>query len=40
MNIYGGLDMHKGSVFACITDEERKKLFEKRFRNLQNSNMN
>jgi transposase len=31
MNIYGGLDVHKGSVFACITDEERKKIFEKRY---------
>jgi transposase len=31
MNIYSGLDVHKGSVFACIIDEERKKIFEKRY---------
>jgi len=26
-----GLDVHKDSVFACILDEEGKKIFEKRF---------
>jgi transposase len=31
MNTYSGLDVHKGSVFACIIDENRKKIFEKRF---------
>jgi transposase len=31
MDRYGGLDVHKGSVFACIIDEKREKIFEKRF---------
>jgi hypothetical protein len=31
MNTYSGLDVHKGSAFACIIDEKRKKIFEKRF---------
>jgi transposase len=31
MNTYCGLDVHKGSVFACIIDEKREKIFEKRF---------
>ena len=26
-----GLDVHKDSVFACILDEQGKKIFEKRF---------
>ena len=26
-----GLDVHKESVFACILDEQGKKIFEKRF---------
>ena len=26
-----GLDVHKDSVFACILDEQGKKLFEKRY---------
>jgi hypothetical protein len=31
MNTYSGLDVHKGSVFVCIIDEKREKIFEKRF---------
>jgi hypothetical protein len=31
MNTYSGLDVHKGSVFACIIDEKREKIFEKRY---------
>jgi hypothetical protein len=31
MDRYGGLDVHKDSVFACIIDEKREKIFEKRF---------
>ena len=26
-----GLDVHKDSVFACILDEQGKKIFEKRY---------
>jgi transposase len=29
-----GLDVHKDSVFACILDEQGKKIFEKRYRTL------
>jgi transposase len=31
MNKFSGLDVHKDSVFACIIDEKREKIFEKRF---------
>jgi transposase len=31
MNTYSGLDVHKNSVFACIINEKREKIFEKRF---------
>jgi transposase len=31
MEIACGLDVHKDSVFACILDEQGKKIFEKRF---------
>jgi hypothetical protein len=31
MNIYSGLDVHKGNVFACIIDGKREKIFEKRY---------
>jgi hypothetical protein len=31
MDRYGGLDVHKDSVFTCIIDEKREKIFEKRF---------
>jgi transposase len=31
MNTYSGLDVHKGSIYACIIDEKRKKILEKRY---------
>jgi hypothetical protein len=31
MNKTCGLDVHKDSVFACILDEQGKKIFEKRY---------
>jgi hypothetical protein len=31
MDKFCGLDVHKDSVFACIIDEKREKIFEKHF---------